>query len=258
MYESHNIIHYLTNELSPADREAFEAELDRDPGLAAETARYREMLGVLEDRLPEDKPGNALKSTLDGMREKYFGTASRGRVVDFPAAKRPVMIQRSTVRIISGIAAILVLVVAGLWVLRDNQSTLDKLGQTEMVTSLQRGGPSDTVLETAAERFNAGRFGEALPLLDMAVTADSSSQLARFYRGVTLWQLKRLPASRADLEAVYTGGSALQSEAAFYLALTYAQDKNTPTALFWLNRIPDDSPVASKANKLRHILKPAQ
>ncbi len=257
VYDSEHIIQYLTNELPPAEREAFDAELARDPELASETARCLEMLGVLEERLPADAGSDALKETFAGMRRKYFTDSDRP-VFQLPGAKRRVMIPRSTIRLISGVAAALILVVAGFWFFRGDRATFDELGRTEMVTSLERGDHSDSVMEGAAESFNAGRFRQALPLLDEAVKTDSSSQLARFYRGVTQWHLKNLPAGRADLEAVYGSGSTLQYEAAFYLALSYAQEKNTPSAILWLNRIPDDAPVAPKAKKLRQLLKPAR
>lgn len=256
-YNSEHIIQYLTGELPQAEREGFEAEVARDPRLAAETDRYREMLKVLRERLPDDAVADGLEATLVGMREKYFGESDRG-IVELPGKKRSVIIPVRTVQLVCGVAAIVIVVVSGIWLVGGGRPTLEQLGQTEMVTSVQRGEQSDTVMELAAERFNAGRFEQALPLLNEAVKADSSNQLARFYLGVTLWQLKRLAAARADLEAVYAGGSALQFEAAFYLALTYAQEKDTPSAIHWLSRIPDDAPITPKAKKLKQLLEAAR
>jgi hypothetical protein len=67
-----------------------------------------------------------------------------------------------------------------------------------------------------------------------------------------------LAEARADLEKVYAGGSALQYEAAFYLALGYAQQKDTTSAVDWLKRIPDEAPVAAKAGQLAKLLQPAR
>jgi hypothetical protein len=75
-----------------------------------------------------------------------------------------------------------------------------------------------------------------------------------FYRGVAEWHMGRLIASRADLERVFAGGSALQYEAAFYLALTYASQKDKTAALNWLARIPAGTPVSAKAKTLTNKL----
>jgi tetratricopeptide (TPR) repeat protein len=191
---------------------------------------------------------DALKATLGEMRSRYFGEATGGS----GAKVRPM------VRYVAGIAAAVVLVVAGFWLFRGNGRSLQELGRTEMVTSVERGGQSDSVLQQAAERFNAGDFERALPLLDQVVKADSGSQLARFYRGVTFWQLGRLGEARVDLQHIYNSGSVLEYEAAFYEALSYAKENDNSTALDWLSRIPDDAPVAAKARDLRQLLQPAR
>ena len=247
-YDRTYIIQYVDGELSAEERLAFEAELGRDSVLAEAVARYRELRMVLGERLAEDPGADALKATLGEMRGRYFGMATGGS-----GAK-----VRQMVRFAAGIAAAVVLVVAGWWLFRGNGRSLRELGRTEMVTSVERGGQSDSVLQEAAEWFNAGDFGRALPLLDQAVRADSGSQLARFYRGVTLWQLGRLAEARVDLQYIYNGGSVLQYEAAFYLALSYAKEKDNATALGWLARIPDDAPVAVKAKSLRKLIEPAR
>jgi hypothetical protein len=247
-YDTSHIIQYVDDELSADERRAFEAELERDPALAAETARYRELRSVLAERLREDPGADALKATLGDMRGRYFGGAS-----GVGGAKvRPML------RYVIGIAASVVLIVAGWWLFGGNGPSLQELGRTEMVTSVERGGQSDSIVQKAAERFNAGQFELALPLLDQAVKADSGSQLAQFYRGVTLWQLGRLAQARVDLQKVYSSGSLLQYEAAFYLALSYAKEKNPAAALDWLSRIPDDAPIVAKARELRKMLQPAR
>jgi hypothetical protein len=247
-FDKSYIIQYVENELPADEKQAFEAELQRNPTLAAETARYRELRGELEQRLQPDAGAEALKATLQAMRGRYFVQAPAGT-----AGK-----VRPMVRYVMAIAAAVVLTLAGIWFFRGNGPTLDELGRTEMITSMQRGDHSDSLLQEAAEQFNAGKFDRALPSLDQALKADSSSQLARFYRGVTLWHQQRLPEARADLQKVYAGGSELQYEAAFYLALSYAQEKDTVSADEWLRRIPDEAPVATKANRLAKLLQPAR
>src|SRR5579863_5194712 len=247
-FDKSHIIQYVENELPADERQAFEAELQHNPTLAAETARYRELRGELEQRLQPDAGAEALKATLRLIGGKYFGQASA----------RPAGKVRPMLRYVMAVAAGVVLILAGFWFFRGNGPTLDELGRTEMITSLERGNHSDSVLQAAAMQFNAGQFDRALPLLDQALSVDSASQLARFYRGVTLWHRRRLPEARADLGKVYDSGSALQYAAAFYLALSYAQEKDTTSAVKWLRRIPDEAPVTAKAGQLAKLLQPAR
>jgi tetratricopeptide (TPR) repeat protein len=111
------------------------------------------------------------------------------------------------------------------------------------------------LLQQASVYFNREQFDKALPLLDRAVKEDSSSQLALFYRGVATWHTGAAVAALKDLEQVYKSGSLLQYEAAFYMALIYAGEKDKAAALDWLKKIPEDAPVAEKAAALRAQIK---
>ncbi|MES1249196.1 MAG: hypothetical protein ABUL46_00855, partial [Chitinophaga rupis] len=64
------------------------------------------------------------------------------------------------------------------------------------------------------------------------------------------WHTGAVAAAQKDLEQVYKGGSLLQYEAAFYMALSYAGEKNTTAAKEWLHKIPDGTPVSEKAKEL--------
>jgi tetratricopeptide (TPR) repeat protein len=243
-YDKQTIIRYVENELSGQEQLRFEAQLLQDPLLAGEVQVYRELRETLRQRLPDEESAAALKETLLEMRGRYFTS---------PA---PVVgIKSRTLRTyligISAAAAIL----AAIFIRRAMEvNDLDSLGRTEMITVTERGNGTDTVLQQAAEYFNAEQFDKALPLLDKAAEADTSSQLALFYRGVAEWHTGRLIASRADLERVFAGGSALQYEAALYLALTYAGQKDKTAALNWLARIPAGTPVSAKAKTLTNKL----
>jgi tetratricopeptide (TPR) repeat protein len=237
-YDKEYIIRYVENELSPEERQQFEADLQKDAALAAELALYGELRSTLQQRLPKDETAIALRKTFREMNAKYFAAAGGAKIVPF----------RKYFAGIAAAAAVIVAIIL-LWP-SGSDNYLQSLGHTEMISSTERGGNADSLLQQASEYFNNQQFDKALPLLERAVKEDSSSQLALFYRGLAQWHTGATQAARADLERVYSGGSALQYEAAFYLALSYAGEKNKAAAREWLKKIPVGSPVSDKAKEL--------
>ncbi len=277
-YDKEMVIRYVEEDLSPAERRQFEEALFNDASLAAEVALYKELKGVLQQRLRGDAGVEALRGTLAGMNDRYFGDSSAA--VGTPAVGVPSSGTNSAVgapssagtfssgtsavvrdlprtgakrismtRWVGGMAAAasVILAVVLLWPSRDY---LERLGRTEMISTTERGGNADSLLQQAAVYFNQQQFDKALPLLDRAVKEDSSSQLALFYRGVAKWHIGAVENSRRDLERVYGGGSLLQYEAAFYIALGYAGEKNTAAAKEWLGKIPVGTAVSERAKEL--------
>ena len=241
-YDKEFIIRYADNELSEEERRQFEADLLTDASLAAELSFYLEVRRALEQRLPPDAGADALQSTLSSLNKEYFASPVR----------RP-----SRIRWIAySAAAACIVVVVGIYLVSSgNRDFIDRLGRTEMVSTESRGANADSVLQQAAVFFNNQQFDKALPLLDKAVAADSSSQLALFYRGIAEWHTGSVGLARKDLTNVYNGESLLRYEAAFYLSLTYAGEKNKAAAMEWLDKIPAGTPVSSRANELRDKLK---
>ena len=241
-YDKEFIVRYADNELSEEERRQFEADLLTDASLAAELSLYLEVRHALEQRLPPDAGADALRSTLSEFNKEYFGSQVR----------RPPRVRW----IAYSAAAACVVVVIGIYLLSSgNGDFIDRLGRTEMVSTESRGANADSLLQQAAVFFNNQQFDKALPLLNKAVAADSNSQLALFYRGVTEWHTGSVGLARKDLTNVYNGESLLRYEAAFYISLTYAGEKNRAAAIGWLDKIPAGTPVSSRANELRDRLK---
>jgi tetratricopeptide (TPR) repeat protein len=249
-YDKEFIIRYADNELSEEERRQFEAGLSTDPSLAAELSLYLELRRTLQQRLPHDATADALNSTLSDLNKQYFAAGpaeGAGQRHDGRSAR---------VRWIAySAAAACIIAVIGLFLLPSGDRGLDQLGRTEMVGTSSRGAGTDTLLQQAAVFFNSRQFDKALPLLDKAVASDTSSQLALFYRGITEWHTGSIDQARRDLTKVYNGESLLRYEAAFYISLTYAGEKKDSAAREWLDRIPEGTPVSSRANQLRDKLK---
>lgn len=254
-YDAAFIVRYVEDELTEEEKRQFEADLQNDPSLVAQLSLYRELKATLQQRLPQDATGEALRSTLSDMNKKYF--AAPGQAAHSGAPRkvgRPVSRLRWMT---AAAAAACIIAVIGLLLLpsRNNEDAFDRLGHTEMVSTTERGGNADSLLQQAAVFFNRQEFARALPLLDKAVKADSSSQLALFYRGVASWHTGAIEAARQDLSRIYNGESILRYEAAFYMALSYASQKNKVAAEEWLKRIPAGTPVSDRAKELENKLK---
>ena len=257
-YDKELIVRYAEDELTGEEKQQFETALRTDPSLAAELSLYRELKETLSQRLAPDATGEALRATLSELKAKHFATA--GATGPTPVS-RPLPATAPPVRKISWIAglaaAACVFAVALLLTLHsgNKENTFDQLGHTEMLSTTERGTNADSLLQQAAVFFNRQEFTKALPLLDKAVKADSSSQLALFYRGIAGWHTGATDAARTDLQQVYNGESLLRYEAAFYMALIYASGKNNTAATEWLKKIPEGTPVSARAKELENKLK---
>jgi tetratricopeptide (TPR) repeat protein len=241
-YTNEDIIRYVEGELSLEEKQKMEADLRSDAALAESVALYRQLKETLEQRLP-DEGAAALRRTLGDMRGRYFAApvdAAGGKVVKMKT-RFP--------RYIAGMAAAaaILFAVVMLW----PSDYMDKYGKTQMVGVTERGEGNDTLMERASEYFNAGAFDKALPLLDQGYKADTSNQTALFYRGVARLHIGTMDEARGDLQRVFEGGSLFRYEAAFYMALSYAQKGDKATALLWIDKVPEGAPAYDKAKELR-------
>ncbi|MDP4149607.1 MAG: hypothetical protein Q8927_20545 [Bacteroidota bacterium] len=247
-YDKEYIVRYIDGELTADERQEFEAELRRNPALTAEISLYRELKETLGQRLKPDEHRDALRARLAILGKSHFD-----RVIPLaPRGARRISLNRW----LAGMTAAASLIVATLLLWPSGKGDLiDKLGHTEMIGTAERGGQADSLLQQAATYFNRQEFSKALPLLDRAVKADSSDQLALFYRGIAAWHMGSTGSARQDLQHIYSSESLLRYEAAFYMALTYAAEKKNATAREWLEKIPEGTPVTKKAKELNAGLK---
>jgi tetratricopeptide (TPR) repeat protein len=248
-YDNQWIIRYVDGELSPEELVPFEATLQTDARLSAEVELYRELKATLRERLPEDQTREGLIQRTSRLNKQYFEPAGPGMSI-VSRRRMPALRWLTPLAAAACILAAIVL----LWP-ADYTRKLDRLGQTEMIGITERGVQTDTLLQRAAVFFNEKQFNKALPLLNQAVAADSTSKLALFYRGIAAWHTADLQLARASLQQVYESNALLKNDAAFYMALTFAQEKNTTMALEWLQKIPAAAPEHGKAGELEKVIK---
>jgi len=266
-YTNEDIIRYVDGELSSEEKQKMEEDMRGDASLMAGVELYRQLKGTLEQRLPGSPGEEALRQTLGGMRGRFFGGAAGGGVsgggvdaggLSGEEGRGKAKVVKMKVRVdvfrkyvvgFAAAAAILFAVVM-LW----PSDYLNTYGKTQMVGVTERGEGNDSMMERAAAYFNEGKFDKALPLLDEVYRKDSASMTALFYKGVALLHMSDVERARQDLARVYASGSLFQYEAAFYMALSYAQKGDKGAARSWLEKIPAGAPGADKAAGLRKKL----
>jgi len=262
-YTNEDIIRYVEDEMSLEEKQKMEEDLRSDATLAESVTLYRQLKGTLEERLPADEGAVSLRRTLGDMRGRYFsgggsGTTGGGTDTGYPSGgndkgnAKVVKMKARFPRYIAGVAAAAAILIAVvmLW----PSDYLNSYGKTQMAGVTERGEGNDTLMEKASEYFNADAFDKALPLLDQAYRTDTTNQTALFYRGVARLHTGTVDAARGDLQRVFEGGSLFRYEAAFYMALSYAQKGDKTSALSWLDKIPAGAPGADKAAELRKKL----
>src|SRR5882762_6200458 len=139
-YTTEFIARYLDNELSPQERQQFEADLQKDASLAAEVAMYKEAIASLQQRLPQDDTKAALRNNLQQLNKQHFTSTAK------PAAK--VVLFRKYFTGMAAAAAVILAVVL-LWP-AGKGGYMDEFGGATMNSSVERGGEADTLSQQAA------------------------------------------------------------------------------------------------------------
>lgn len=237
VYDNNYIARYLSGDLTAEEEAEFLIRLQSDQKFATEVEEATRAMAILRERLPENPQEAALRSNLKEMNERHFRTSGT-RVIPM---KR---------YLTAAVAAAVIILVIVLW---PTQNYMEKWGSIAMVTPQERGGKMSH-LQKAAVHFNRREYGLALPLLNKAVENDSSSHMALFYRGVAEFHIGDKESARRDLQLVYNGTSIFKYDAAFFMAVGYAADKDTENAMIWLDKIPENSSISEKAKKLRDEL----
>lgn len=238
-YTFDDIARYASGDMTGEELTAFIASLATDADLQQQLALYQEVQQQLVKHFSPDERQEQLQQTLQSLRTEYFtGTQKKARVVPFKRYLRPAI----------GVAAA---VIIALFVWQPWQTDLyTTYARTQMVAVVERGDNADTLLQQATMAFNKENFKQAASLLDKTTQLQPDNSFALFYYGVSLTHLKESGKARIILNGLYNGSSAFKYDAAFYLALTYIQEEDKVAARQWLQRIPSDTGVYTKASKL--------
>ncbi len=234
---------YVDNDMTAGERQDFEQLLRDDEELKKEVELYREVNESLKNQLHPGEGELALKDTIQNLRGKYFSTSD---VQERPLAKT------ARIRSFTWIAAAAAILIIALfvWAPWSQPDTFRQFASIEMPGLTERGGTSDSIQKSITKRFNEKKFAETIPQFETLLSTDTANSFLHFYYAIALLETDQLSKSRIELTQLYNGTSVFRYEAAFYIALSYLKDKNETTCKEWLNKIPADAPVFSKAQRL--------
>ncbi|MEO6036863.1 MAG: hypothetical protein ABIQ93_00535, partial [Saprospiraceae bacterium] len=174
---------YLDHQLDAAARTAFEAALSADPELAEALAQVSEARTRLGRAWAQQEADDALHNTLQQLGREHFSNAVAG------SPNPPLVAVRGRRWWIAAAAAVFAILL--IWFFRapspaDLYARYDQFPEAAFGTRAI-GDSTQLNLVAAETAFNAGRYLEALPLLQRYLTSHPADQEKRFFS--TLCQL---------------------------------------------------------------------
>lgn len=236
-----NIDRYVNHQLTESERIDFENQLESDSDLAERVKLYKEVEEALSRRINMSEGEQVLRKQLGDRRNEYFGEQAIVRKMATPVRK---IWWRGAVSVAA--AAIIILLVWQPW----QQSLLTRFGQESMTLPTVRGSGESGMLTRAARLFNAKDFQAALPVFDSILLAHPDDAQPRFYRGVAYIHLHDGASARGDLQAIFHGHSVYKYKAAYFTALSFAEDGQKDSSRVWLQKIPIDAGIHADAEAL--------
>ncbi|RMG87424.1 MAG: hypothetical protein D6714_02365 [Bacteroidetes bacterium] len=233
---------YLSGDLSPKEKSAFEQELKRNPALSAEFDELRGIVSDLETEIQSAKKDAEVQATIEKIGQAYFGTQPR-RVqgVVFYLKKY------------GAVAAILLTLIC-LPFLFHSGSLYDQYAQHPEAHFVVKGDNTEALLK-AQDYFNAGQYEAAKPWLETLLKDQPDNLRLQFYYGIALLETGQTEqAGRIFQSLASDENSPFRADARWYLALTRLKEKDYAACREHLRQIAPDSPYYEQAQKLLKAL----
>lgn len=244
-----DIARYAEGLMEHDEQMEFETALSEDSELQEQLLLYKDAHSKLEKHFAAEPGEEKLKVTLQDMRKEFFAEENTGTPVKQLSPYRAKVV-KAMWRKVAVVAAAAVLVAVFVWKPWEGRDLYTKYADTEMVSSVERGSHTDSVLAQATKAFNAKEFSSAATYLYEVVQADSSNSFAQFYYGVSLLQSGKTEMARQALTGLAKGNSAFKYEAMFYMGLSYLKEKDEDNCRKWLKQIPAGSGNYGKVKEL--------
>jgi thioredoxin-like negative regulator of GroEL len=215
---------YLQDEMSVADKLAFEQQLKEQPDLAMAFDTYKELHIHLENKFGQANELKAFQENLKGISKEHF-KKPKTKVIAF----KPWYY---------GVAAS-VAVLFGLFFLNQNSNpTFEDYNQPETAFFTERGETNDN-LKLAQDAFNAKHYKTAISIFETILKTDKNAEIQYFY-GVSLLEENRVADAETVFNALKSGNSIYKNKAIWSLALSKLKQKDYKSCKELLLSIPED------------------
>ncbi|MCB0534030.1 MAG: tetratricopeptide repeat protein [Lewinellaceae bacterium] len=235
---------YLNKTMTQAERNTFEAELQRDPELREAVELERRLLAGLE-KAGEQRLQQTIGTVHTKLKDEGFFAAD-AKEDSKPELTITYSSNRFTMRKLISIAASLLVLAGAVWFFAIRDASVeakdlyneyykpdtDVQRARDVIATLESHGlagvPTDTdSLKTALELYEASKYDEALALLKVIAEAHPENDIAQYYIGVIHMDQERyakaievlLPVSRMD-------NSDFKNQALWNLGLCYLRTEN--------------------------------
>ncbi|RAJ10976.1 hypothetical protein LX64_00583 [Chitinophaga skermanii] len=233
---------YLSGDMTPEEKAAFEQKLASDPNLQANLVEWQNANDQLKKTLLPDETRDHLRAKLEDHRATYFAQEK----VSVRGVRRMVYSAIATAAVIASV------LLFAPW----NKDITKRYPPVEMSSATERGVASTTAMEKAQAYFNKSKYAEALPYLNEEVQRNPKDAFSLYHRGVAYYQTAQYDLARADLLQIYNGESLFKYEGAFYIGLSYYKQKDKKLCKEWLEKIPSTAANYLKAQRFLKEMKP--
>lgn len=232
---------YLNQQMDANERQTFEQEMAHDASLAEEVASFQDAKQIVE--VAGDA---AFFNTLQSIEEELAGKNITAPIRPF--WQRPMML---------GIAAALIIILAGIWIFRPPADTSEDLFAENFQaypppTRLRGESKQNEIWSNARDAYIQADYALATEKFEFLLAQDSTAQppyLLHFYAGVS--QLAQaspnINQAISHLEYVAATDSDYVQPAKWYLALAYVKNGEVQKAKALLEKMAAESSYRKSA-----------
>ena len=247
---------YLSQSMSPEERQAFEARLRNEPALVAELA-FAEALWLHRDQQLKNKWANQGQSLF---RETPAETDESTRQATGTAENiRPMWLANPYRWAIAATFALLV-VAAGVWYYTASQDSYGHIyaAQYERLSSSTQlsapaGTPEQQAWNQAFDFYTAEKYDEALDEVRLLTASPAFRNPAHLLAGACYLEQNRPREAVREFQQVERRALSLYQKAQFNIALAYIRARDAEAAKAQLQNIAND-PESRFRGKAREIL----
>jgi TolA-binding protein len=216
------LMNYLDNEMSPADRDAFEIQLSADPELQKRLERLRLAQKTIQYY--------GIHETVAKVRKQF----DRSSTVNDSSAR--VVKMRRPVRALFIAAASTIIIAAGIVAYLLYQLSPEKTyAENYIAYNLPVARGNDSSFTTIEKAYSEKKYQQAIGFANAA-----SSPREKFLLGLSYMQVNDFGKAITQLKELAAASSQYKPDAEFYLGLSYLRAKQYDAALEVLGRIKDD------------------